>query len=196
MRRLGPIRDIWPALTAATVGSALVLFDGTVVTVGLPSIQRDLGLTLAAQQWVVQAYLLAPIALLPVGGALADRFGRRAVFSAGIATFAVASALCALAPSGEALIAGRGLQGVGAGLTLPASLGLLAAAARRRRERRQVVAVWTIWTAVASASGPRPRWHDRGRTGMAVDLLAQPRRGPPGARDRAPARGREPRSRG
>lgn len=151
---MGPIRDIWPALVAATAGSALVLFDGTVVTVALPSIQRDLELTLAGQEWVVQAYLLAPIALLPVGGALADRLGRRRVFCAGIAVFAAASALCALAGAGNVLIAGRGLQGIGVGLTLPASLGLLAAAARRRRDRRRVVAVWTVWTAVAAAAGP------------------------------------------
>ncbi len=131
-----------------------MLFDGTVVTVALPSVQRDLGLTLADQEWVIQAYLLAPIALLPVGGAIADRLGRRAVFSAGVAVFAVASAVCALAPDAATLIVGRALQGAGAGLTLPASLGLLAAAATHRHERRRSVGIWTIWTAVAAALGP------------------------------------------
>lgn len=131
-----------------------MLFDGTVVTVALPSVQRQLGLTLADQEWVIQAYLLAPIALLPVGGAIADRHGRRVVFSAGVAIFALGSAACASAPSPLALIAGRALQGIGAGLTLPASLGLLAAAATHRKERRRSVGAWTVWTGVASAVGP------------------------------------------
>ncbi len=138
----------------ATIGTALVLFDGTVVTVALPSVQRDLGLSLADQEWVIQAYLLAPIALLPVGGAIADRYGRRAVFVTGVVVFAVGSAVCATAPTPAALIAGRALQGVGAGLTLPASLGLLAAAATHRKERRRSVAAWTVLTGVASALGP------------------------------------------
>ncbi len=124
------------------------------VTVALPSVQRDLDLSLADQEWVIQAYLLAPIALLPVGGAIADRYGRRAVFVTGVIVFAVGSAVCATAPTAATLIAGRAVQGVGAGLTLPASLGLLAAAATHRKERRRSVAAWTVWTGVAAALGP------------------------------------------
>jgi len=151
---MASFRDGRPALIVATIGTALVLFDGTVVTVALPSIQRDLKLNLSEQEWVIQAYLLAPIALLPVGGALADRLGRRAVFAAGMAVFAAASALCAVAGDPMTLVAGRALQGVGAGLTLPASLGLLTAAAAHRAERRRSVALWTVWTAAAGAAGP------------------------------------------
>lgn len=145
---------IWPALVAATVGSAIALFDGTVITVALPSIQRDLGLSPAAQGWVVQAYLLAPIAVLPAGGALADRIGRRRAFTFGVGLLGLGSLVCALAPGPGTLIAGRAVQGAGVGLTMPASLAMLAAAARGRAERRRVVAQWTTWTAAASAAGP------------------------------------------
>src|SRR5919112_3280982 len=94
-------------LIACILGSAVVFLDGTVVNVALPAIRDDLDTGLAAQQWIVEAYLLTLGALLLVGGSLGDRLGRRRVFMAGLAGFGVTSALCAVAPNAELLIAAR-----------------------------------------------------------------------------------------
>src|ERR1700689_2226782 len=117
-----PIRSAMPArsadsvkrltLVACILGSGIALLDGTVVNVALPTIQRDLGGGLAAQQWVINAYLLTLGSLILVGGSLGDLFGERRIFALGVSGFGVASLLCALAPSIEALIAARALQGV------------------------------------------------------------------------------------
>src|SRR5580765_7712496 len=98
-------------LAACILGSTIVFVDSTVVNVALPSIQRDLGGGLALQQWVVDAYLLTLGALILLGGSLGDVYGERLIFSIGTALFGLTSVLCALAPSGPALIVGRGLQG-------------------------------------------------------------------------------------
>ena len=92
------------------------------MNVALPSIQRDLGGGLAAQQWVVDAYLLTLGSLILVGGSLGDLFGEVRVFALGVACFGAASALCAAAPVPTALIVFRGLQGVAGALLTPASL--------------------------------------------------------------------------
>src|SRR5688572_21868103 len=88
-----------PWVLAATIlGSSLAFIDGTVVNVALPALQADLGATAAAVQWVVAGYALTLAALILVGGALGDRYGRRRVFGAGVALFALASLWCGLAP--------------------------------------------------------------------------------------------------
>src|SRR5918999_4413210 len=94
-------------LVACILGSSIVFLDGTVVNVALPAIQDDLDAGLAAQQWVVEAYLLTLSSLLLIGGSLGDLLGRRRVFSAGAAGFGVTSVLFALAPNDELLIAAR-----------------------------------------------------------------------------------------
>src|SRR5271154_4042539 len=86
-------------LIACIMGSGIVLLDGTVVNVALPTIQRALGGGLAAQQWVVNGYLLTLGSLILVGGSLGDLFGGRRVFAIGVSGFGVASMLCAAAPS-------------------------------------------------------------------------------------------------
>src|SRR6266849_4080775 len=91
----------------------MVFIDGTVVNVALPALQRALGATLGDAQWIVEAYELMLAALLLVGGAAGDRFGRRRVFAIGVAVFTVASVACGLSDRVGALIAGRSLQGVG-----------------------------------------------------------------------------------
>src|SRR5918994_6758709 len=98
-------------LLAAILGSSVVFLDGTVVNVALPAIKADLDTGLAAQQWIVEAYLLTLGALLLVGGSLGDRLGRRRMFVAGLAGFGVTSALCAIAPTAELLVGARALQG-------------------------------------------------------------------------------------
>ncbi len=100
-------------LVACILGSGIVLLDGTVVNVALPTIQRALGGGLAAQQWVVNGYLLTLGSLILVGGSLGDLFGERRVFALGVAGFGVASLVCALAPSIGVLVAARALQGDG-----------------------------------------------------------------------------------
>jgi MFS family permease len=112
-------------LTAAVLGSAIVFLDTTVVNVALPTIGRELDTGLAGLQWTVNGYLLTLSALILLGGALGDLYGRRRVFVIGVVWFAAASALCGLAPNIEVLVAARALQGVGGALLTPGSLALL-----------------------------------------------------------------------
>src|SRR6185312_13839701 len=100
-------------IAATALGSGIAFLDGTVVNVALPSIRRDLGGGLTAQQWVVDAYLPTLSALLPFGGALGDRYGRRRMFVIGLAAFAVMSLACGAAPSATTLVIARAAQGVG-----------------------------------------------------------------------------------
>ena len=106
-------------LVAAILGSAVVFLDGTVVNVALPAIREDLDTGLAAQQWIVEAYLLTLGALILVGGSLGDHLGRRRIFVVGLMGFGVTSALCAVAPAAELLIAARALQGIAGALLVP-----------------------------------------------------------------------------
>src|SRR5687768_16399447 len=104
----------------------MLLLDVTVVNVALPAIQADLDASFSELQWVVDAYALTLAATLLTAGAIADRYGRRAVFAAGLAAFTVCSLLCAVAGSGVILDIARAAQGVGAGAMFAASLALLA----------------------------------------------------------------------
>src|SRR3954451_12705259 len=102
-------------LAATVLGSGIAFLDQTVVTVALPALREDLDATLAAQQWVIEAYLLTLGALLLVAGPLAARFGRRRVFALGLAGFAATSLACAVAPTAEVLVGARAVQGAAAG---------------------------------------------------------------------------------
>ena len=106
-------------LLATVLGSALASIDATVVGIALPAIGRDFGVGLAALQWVVTAYTLTLAGLLLIAGSLGDKYGRKKIFQIGVIWFALASALCGVAPSAGALIAARALQGVGAALLTP-----------------------------------------------------------------------------
>ncbi len=140
-------------LVATILGSNIVFLDGTVVNVALPAIQQDLDTGLAAQQWVVEAYLLTLVAVLLVGGSLGDLYGRRRLFSIGLAGFAATSILCALAPSSGLLIGARALQGVAGALLVPGSLAIIAATFEGA-ERGRAVGVWTAWAGIATLIGP------------------------------------------
>lgn len=140
-------------LVATILGSTVVFLDSTVVNVALPAIAEDLDAGLAGQQWVVEAYLLALVALLLVGGSLGDRFGRRRMFVAGLVGFGVTSVLCALAPSIEFLVAARGLQGMAGALLVPGSLAIVAATFEGAA-RGRAVGTWTAWTGIATVFGP------------------------------------------
>jgi len=141
------------ALISAILGSSVVFLDGTVVNVALPAIRDDLDTGLAAQQWIVEAYLLTLGSLLLVGGSLGDRLGRKRVFTTGLAAFGVLSALCAVAPTAELLIAARALQGAAGSLLVPSSLALITAIFTAE-ERGGAIGSWTAWTGVAFVMGP------------------------------------------
>src|SRR5262249_47702327 len=117
-----------PWVLAATIlGSALGFIASTVVNVALPAIQADLAASIEGAQWVVNGYMLMLGALTLVGGAAADRFGRRRVFAAGVVLFTAASVACGVAPSAGALIAARFVQGIGGALLVSSGLPLISA---------------------------------------------------------------------
>jgi EmrB/QacA subfamily drug resistance transporter len=139
---------------AATVGgSSLAMLDTTVVNVALAHLGRDLHADFTTLQWVINGYTLSLAALILLGGALGDRFGRRRVFVTGVIWFAAASALCGLAPTAGLLVAGRVLQGVGGALLTPGSLALIAASFRPE-DRSSAVGSWSGLGGVAGAIGP------------------------------------------
>src|SRR6266567_39792 len=110
-------RSRWLALTVLCAAMMMIILDGTIVTVALPTIQEDLGFSAAGLAWVVNAYLIAFGGLLLLAGRLGDLIGRRAIFLAGLAVFTLASLLCGLSGSPEMLIAARFVQGVGGALS-------------------------------------------------------------------------------
>ena len=140
-------------LVATILGSTIVFLDATVVNVALPNLSDDLGAGLADQQWVVEAYLLALVSLLLVGGSLGDQFGRRRLFMIGLVGFGITSILCGLAPNTEVLIAGRALQGFAGALLVPGSLAILAATFEGEA-RGKAVGTWTAWSGIATVIGP------------------------------------------
>ena len=141
------------ALLAAIMGSFVVGLDATVVNVALPAVERDLGGGLAGQQWVANAYLLALGSLILVGGSLGDIFGERRIFSLGVAGFGLVSAVCAVAPSIEWLVAGRALQGVFGALLTPSALAVIVTAFPPA-ERGGAIGSWTAWSGIATVVGP------------------------------------------
>ncbi|HEY1727037.1 MAG TPA: MFS transporter [Candidatus Baltobacteraceae bacterium] len=140
-------------LVAAILGTAMALIDTTAVNVALPVMQRDLGASAAGLQWVVESYSLFLSALILVGGAFGDRFGRRAIFSLGTALFTVASLGCAVAPTLGFLIAARSIQGIGAALLMPGSLALITTAFSGEA-RGRAIGTWSGYTAIMAAIGP------------------------------------------
>ena len=140
-------------IVATILGSTVVFLDATVVNVALPAISDDLNAGLADQQWVVEAYALATVSLLLVGGALGDQFGRRRIYELGLIGFGITSAICAIAPTAETLVGARALQGLTGALLVPGSLAILAATFEGA-ERGRAVGTWTAWTGIATVVGP------------------------------------------
>ena len=140
-------------LIAAILGSGVATLDGTIVNVALPAIERDLGGGLTAQQWVVNAYLLALGSLILIGGSLGDIYGVRRVFAVGVVAFGVFSVACALAPTIGVLIAARALQGAAAALLVPSSLAIIIGAFSTQ-ERGPAIGSWTAWSGIAAVIGP------------------------------------------
>ena len=140
-------------LLATVLGSGMAFLDATVVNVALPAIGEDLDAGLSGLQWTVNGYALTLAGLLLIGGSLGDHFGRRRVFAIGVAWFAVASLLCAIAPTVELLVAARAVQGVGAALLTPGSLALLEASFRPD-DRGAAIGAWSGLAGITTAFGP------------------------------------------
>jgi EmrB/QacA subfamily drug resistance transporter len=140
-------------LATTILGSSLAFVDGSVVNVGLPAIGNSLSADAPALQWVINAYLLPLSALLLLGGAAGDRFGRRRMLIAGIVLFALTSVVCAAAPSLGALLSGRLVQGVGAAMLMPNSLAVLGSTFSGE-EKGRAVGIWAATGAIMGAIGP------------------------------------------
>jgi EmrB/QacA subfamily drug resistance transporter len=140
-------------IAATILGSSMAFIDGTVVNVALPALQSGLGAAIAEVQWVVEAYALLLAALLLMGGALGDQYGRRKTFASGVALFSAASAWCGLATNIRQLILARSLQGIGAALLVPGSLALISANFSQER-RGRAIGTWSGFTSITAAIGP------------------------------------------
>ncbi|GLI26285.1 MFS transporter [Agromyces rhizosphaerae] len=146
-------RTRWIGLVVISVAVALIIVDSTIVNVAIPSIVDELALTSTQVQWVQESYTLVFAALLLVFGTLADRFGRRRMLLIGITIFALSSVVAALAPTGEALIASRVVQGVGGAMILPTTLSIINSTFRGR-DRGIAFAVWGSTIGGMAAVGP------------------------------------------
>lgn len=143
-----------PWVLAATIlASSITFIDGTVVNVALPVLQRELGTDIVGAQWIVEAYSLMLSALILVGGSLGDRLGRKRIFSAGIALFAIASAGCGMAQTTAQMIATRAAQGVGAAMLVPGSLAIISASFAKE-DRGRAIGTWSGFTAISAGIGP------------------------------------------
>jgi len=144
----------WWALAAMSLAAFMAYLDNNIVNVAIPTIQRSLHLSVSGLEWVVSSYLLTLAGLLLVGGRLADVFGRRRLFLAGLAVFTLSSLAAGLAGSGGTLIATRAIQGIGAALLMPATLAIIVAAFDDIRERNMAIGIWAAVGALALATGP------------------------------------------
>jgi EmrB/QacA subfamily drug resistance transporter len=143
----------WWTLLASCTAIFMLLLDVTIVNVALPSIERGLGATFSDLQWVIDAYALTLAGLLLAAGSLADKLGRRLVFTLGLAIFTASSLACGLAPDPLFLHVARALQGVGGAMMFGTSLALVAQEFHGR-ERGTALGIWGATTAAAVSTGP------------------------------------------
>ena len=144
----------WWALVAVSLATFMTYLDNNVTNVAIPTIQRSLHLSVSGLEWVVSSYLLTLAGLLLVGGRVADVYGRRRTFLAGLALFTVSSLAAGLAGSGAVLIASRAVQGVGAALLMPTTLAIIMATFTDPKERTKAIGIWTAIGAMALGLGP------------------------------------------
>jgi EmrB/QacA subfamily drug resistance transporter len=140
-------------LVAAVLASSMAFIDATALNVALPVIQSEFAASGAELLWIINAYALVTAALILFGGVIGDYLGRVKIFALGIGLFVAASLACGLAPSSEALIAARAIQGLGAALMIPGSLSLIAATFECSR-RGRAIGIWSACSVVMTALGP------------------------------------------
>jgi len=140
-------------LVATILASSMAFINSTVINVALPALQASFHATVVDVQWVIESYGLFLGALIMVGGSLADLFGRRLIFMAGVAMFTLASVVCGVAPNIHVLISARSIQGVGAALLVPGSLAIISTAFDEK-SRGHAIGTWSGFTAITTAIGP------------------------------------------
>ncbi|MGW3938752.1 MFS transporter [Streptomyces phaeochromogenes] len=144
----------WVALAVLCVSLLIVTLDNTILNVALPTLVKELGATTTQLQWIVDAYALVFAGLMLVAGSAADRFGRRRVFTAGLAVFGATSAWAAYSGSTGMLIAARAGMGVGAAMMMPATLSIITDLFRDPGERRRAIGMWAATSGLGIAIGP------------------------------------------
>jgi EmrB/QacA subfamily drug resistance transporter len=140
-------------LVVSILASFVAFLDGAIVNVALPAIQRELGGGLSAQQWIVDAYLLTLGSLMLIAGSLSDLLGRKRILMLGLWGFAIASLLCAVAPTSASLVVFRALQGLAGALLVPSSLALIIATFSGAAQGK-AIGSWTAWTGISFILGP------------------------------------------
>jgi EmrB/QacA subfamily drug resistance transporter len=140
-------------LLVVCLGQFMVILDVSIVNVALPSIQDSLAFSDTGLQWVLNAYTLTYAGFLLLGGRASDLFGRRSMFFAGTLLFSAASLLCALAPTSEALLAARAVQGIGAAILSPATLAIITTSFDEGAPRNRALGAWGAVGAIGATSG-------------------------------------------
>src|SRR5262249_32068371 len=143
----------WWTLAAVAFGLFMIMLDNTVVNVALPSIKNSLDLSISELEWVVAGYALTFGALMLTGGQMADLFGRRLIFVAGLTVFTLSPLACGLADTANVLIAARVVQGVGAAMMTPSTLSIITVTFPPR-QRGTAIGIWVGISALALAIGP------------------------------------------
>jgi EmrB/QacA subfamily drug resistance transporter len=143
----------WAALYVLCAGILMIILDGTIVNVALPSIQSDLGFSQSSLAWVVNGYLIAFGGLLLLAGRLGDLVGRKRVLLAGLAVFTAASLLCGLSISPEMLIAARFIQGIGGALSSAVALGMIVTMFPEPREQARAFGVYSFVASAGASIG-------------------------------------------
>jgi DHA2 family methylenomycin A resistance protein-like MFS transporter len=141
-------------MLVTSLGAFMVLLDGSIVLVALPTIQSSLHAQVSDLQWTVDAYTLPFATLMLTAGTLGDRFGRKRVFLAGLVLFLIGSAMCGFSTTFELLIVGRVVQGFGAAAINTGSLSLLVSTFTEPAERAKAIGLWTAISGVSLAAGP------------------------------------------
>jgi EmrB/QacA subfamily drug resistance transporter len=148
-----PVRSRWLALVVLCAGMLMIILDGTIVNVALPSIQDDLGFSQADLAWVVNAYLIAFGGLLLLAGRFGDLIGRKRMFLSGLVLFTLASLLCGLATSQGLLIGARFLQGVGGAMTSAVILGMIVTMFPEPREQAKAIGIYSFVASAGASIG-------------------------------------------
>src|SRR5262245_14116755 len=140
-------------LVASILGSFVAFLDASVVNVALPAISADLGGGIAAQQWIVDAYLVTLGSFILLAGSLSDLFGRKRVFAGGLIGFAATSLLAAVSPGATVLLVARARHGLTVALLVPSSLAMIIASFTGEAQGK-AIGTWTAWTGIAFILGP------------------------------------------